>query len=162
MRAESRPGSLTGMSDDQIATAAVSLVISDVEWTPDVAPAVMDRISRDAVAYPEQFDRRPAAMARPAPAAGQRSAKRTVGRLAVFALILMVIVVLVAYAATANAAAATPQDPGADPEDGAGVATLVPTGAIDGTLLPVGSDEPGGLFVVDLGGPIFQVVAEAA
>ena len=36
-------GSLTGMSDDQLGTAAVALVVSELKWSPDVAPAVLDR-----------------------------------------------------------------------------------------------------------------------
>jgi hypothetical protein len=129
MRAESHPGSLSGMADDQLATIAVSLVVSELQWTPDLAPAVMDRISRDAVAYPEQFDRRPPPpQGSPAPSAGSsgsRSAKRTVGRVAVFGVILVVIVALVVLAATANAAAA---------DLDVGPAIAMPIGAIDGTL----------------------------
>ena len=66
-----RPGALGGLSDDQLGTIAVSLVVSELRWTPDVAPAVMDRISRDAVAYPEHFDRR-AGPAGLRPSAGPR------------------------------------------------------------------------------------------
>ena len=106
MRAESHPGSVSGMSDDQLATTAVSLVVGELQWTPDIAPAVMDRISRDAVAYPEQFDRRLVPSPQPATVADTRSAKRTVGRLAVFGVILAVIVALVVFAASANAVAA--------------------------------------------------------
>ena len=108
MKAESRPGSLTGMPDDRLGTVAVSLATSELQWSPDVAPAVMDRISRDAVAYPEQFDRRPKPPPPPmAPPPSGRSAKRTVGRLGVFAVILAIIVVLVVFAATASGAEAT-------------------------------------------------------
>jgi hypothetical protein len=107
MRSESRPGSLSGLPDDQLATAAVSLVAAELQWTPDVSPAVMDRISRDAVAYPEQFDRRPAPEGPPPPPAqSSRSAKRTAGRIVVFGVMLAIIVALVLFAATANASAA--------------------------------------------------------
>ncbi len=108
MTVERHPGSMSGLPDDQLATVAVSLVISELQWSPDVAPAVLDRISRDAVAYPEQFDRR-VAMPAPRPSAQpiERSAKRTVGRLAVFGAILVIIVGLVAFAATASASAAS-------------------------------------------------------
>ncbi len=123
MAVESRPGSLTGMPDDHLGTVAVSVVVSELQWTPDVAPAVMDRISRDAVAYPEQFDRRAVAHApaapRPLPA---RSARRTIGRLAVFAIVLVIIVALVAFAATVSAAT----DPGASLPSILTVATEVP------------------------------------
>jgi glucose/arabinose dehydrogenase len=104
---ESGPGTVTGMPDDKLATAAVSLAISELEWTPDVAPAVMDRISRDAVAYPEQFDRRPVRAEPPPPPMRQRSAGRTLGRLAVFAGLVVIIVALVTFAASANATAAS-------------------------------------------------------
>ncbi|MEA2026205.1 MAG: hypothetical protein U9O18_05900 [Chloroflexota bacterium] len=108
MQAESRPGSLTGMPDDRLGTVAVSLVVSELQWTPDAMPAVMDRISRDAIAYPEQFDRRATPAAPPvATPPSAPSAKRAVGRLAVFAVILAVIVALVAFAATASGAEAT-------------------------------------------------------
>ena len=104
MHAESHPGSLTGLSDDRLGTVAVSLVVSDLQWTPDIAPAVMDRISRDAVAYPEQFDRRPRPAAPPRAAAPEpRTAKRTIGRIAVISVILVVVAVLIVVAATANA-----------------------------------------------------------
>ncbi len=114
MSIERHAGSLHGLSDDQLGTAAVSLVVSELHWTPDVAPAVMDRISRDAVAYPEQFDRRPAAAGPPvAPLPTGRSARRTAGRLAVFAVILVIIVGLVLLAATASAVQALPDPVGA-------------------------------------------------
>jgi hypothetical protein len=109
MPVESRPGSLTGMPDDRLGTVAVSLVVSELQWAPDVTPAVMDRISRDAVAYPELFDRRvgpPPPRPTEAPPPG-RSARRALGRLAVFAVILAVIVVLIVFAATASGADAT-------------------------------------------------------
>lgn len=106
MRAlESRPGSLGGMPDDHLGTVAVSLAVSELQWTPDVAPAVMDRIARDAVAYPEQFDRR----ARPAPPRaatppGERSARRAIGRLTVFAVLLAVVAAFVVLIASVNVA----------------------------------------------------------
>ena len=68
------------------------------------------RISRAAGACPGQFDRRAAAPApRPSVQPTDRSAKRTVGRLAVFGVILVIIVGLVAFAATASASAASPE-----------------------------------------------------
>ena len=126
MTVERHPGSLAAMSDDRLGTASVSLVVSELQWLPDVAPAVMDRISRDAVAYPDQFDRR---LVAPTPAEPPlpdgRSAKRAVGRLAVFAVILVVIVSLVFFAATVSAA---------DVSAGTEQAALLPIGEIDGTL----------------------------
>lgn len=106
MQIEGQAGSLRGLRDDQLGAIAVSLVVSELRWTPDVAPAVMDRISRDTVTYPDQFDRRP----RPSPApfaslARSRSFGRTVGRLAVFAIIIMLVAALVLLAATANVSA---------------------------------------------------------
>lgn len=106
MRVQRHPSSLSRMPDDRLGTVAVSVVVAELEWTPDVAPAVMDRISRDAVAYPEQFDRRQttsSSMA-PPPDAG-RSPQRTVGRLVVFGVILFVIIALVFLVASVSAAA---------------------------------------------------------
>ena len=82
--------------------------MAELQWTPDVTPAVMDRISRDAVAYPEQFDRRqaPGGPGAPPPPPA-RSAKRTIGRLAVFAVVLFIIAALVAFSATVSAATDT-------------------------------------------------------
>ena len=107
MVVERRPGSLTGMPDDRLGTVAVSVVVAELQWTPDVAPAVMDRISRDAVAYPEQLDRRQIAPSPTAPLPDTgRSAQRTVGRLAVIAVIFFLIIALVFLAATVSAATA--------------------------------------------------------
>lgn len=106
MAVERHPGSLTGLPDDRLGTVAVSVVVAELEWLPDVAPAVMDRVSRDAVAYPDHFDRRPVAPPPPGPPpAGERSARRALWRLAVFAVILVVIVGLVFFAATVSATA---------------------------------------------------------
>lgn len=106
MAVERHPGSLTGLPDDRLGTVAVSVVVSELEWLPDVAPAVMDRVSRDAVAYPDHFDRRPVAPPPPGPPpASERSARRALGRLAVFAVILVVIVGLIFFAATVSATA---------------------------------------------------------
>lgn len=132
MNVERRPGSVTALSDDQLGSVSVSLVVGELTWSPDVAPAVLDRISRDAVAYPEHFDRRPAVpWRRPTPPAGKPSAKRAIGRLVVFGIILVIIIGLVAFAATASASAL----------DGlaAGEAAFAPIRAIDGTLVSFGS-----------------------
>jgi len=105
MGAAPQPGSLGGLSDDQLGTIAVSLVISELRWTPDVAPAVMDRISRDAVAYPEHFDRRGrqrTVLRRTR--ADEPSLPRTLGRIAVLAVIIVLVAALVVVAATADAA----------------------------------------------------------
>ena len=152
MTIERHPGSITGMPDDQLGTVAVSLVVAELSWSPDVAPAVLDRISRDAVAYPEQFDRRSVVRApRTPPPPSERSAKRAVGRLAVFGVILVIIVGLVAFAATAVAA---------DLADDS--AASMPIAAIDGTLLSFGVDQSGELHAVDPGGRILHVVTEAS
>lgn len=121
MTVERHPGSLGGLSDDRLGTVAVSVVVAELEWTPDVTPAVMERVSRDAVTYPEHFDRRaPAPVpAMPAPPSG-RSARRALGRLAVFAVILVIIVALVLFAATVSATTEA--------------AASLPIGEIDGTL----------------------------
>ena len=109
MTVERHPGSASAMPDDQLASVAVSMVVAELRWMPDVAPAVMDRISRDAVAYPEQFDRRLRRWrpdAAPPPPTG-RSVRRTVGRLVVFAAILVIITGLITVAATVSAPAAS-------------------------------------------------------
>lgn len=174
MSVERHPGSISGLSDDELATIAVSLAIAELQWSPDVAPAALDRISRDAVAYPEQFDRRATSqVAQVPPPTSERSAKRAFGRLAVFGAILVVIIGVVAFAATASAVA--------DEHDGlrewsvnaawertqqdelvAGLSPFVPIGAIDGTLMSFGDDERGELNAVDQGGRILHVVTEAS
>ena len=113
------------LADDQLGSLAVALVVGELRWTPDVAPAVMDRISRDAAAYPEQFDRRPRAPAVAlAPVAEKPSLGRTIRRVVVFTSIALLVVVLVLVAATANAAGSS-GSPGSD------------IGALTGILLSV-------------------------
>lgn len=155
MSVERHPGSISGLSDDQLGTVAVSLVVAELQWSPDVAPAVLDRISRDAVAYPEQFDRRgraPTPEAPPPP--GERSAKRAVGRLAVFGVLLFIIVGLVAFAATASVSAGD--------EVATAMAAFLPISANDGTLVSCGVVQSRGLCAVDRGGRILHVVTEAS
>lgn len=154
-RAESRPGSLMSMPDEQLATAAVSVVIADLEWTPDVAPAVMDRISRDAVAYPEQFDRRPRPPAQPPGGSQARSAKRTVGRLAVFGVLLLVMVALVLIAATANAVAADVDETRIDLVE-------VASGFDKPILVTHAGDGSGTLYVVEQTGRIWAQPADGS
>jgi hypothetical protein len=125
---ERHSGSLSGLPDDRLGTLAVSLVVSELQWTPDLAPAVLDRISRDAVAYPEQFDRRTRPPAHVAVPPYERSAKRTVGRLGVFAIVLALVVVLVLVVATASGV-------NADAVLSATISALsLPIDAIDGRL----------------------------
>ncbi len=101
-----RSASPGGMSDDQLGMVAVSLVVSELHWTPDVAPAVLDRVARDAVAYPEHFDRRSLAAPPPAPEPpSERTAKRTLARIAVLAVILAAVIGLILVAANASAIA---------------------------------------------------------
>jgi hypothetical protein len=155
MSFERHPGSISAMPDDQLGTVAVSLVVSELTWSPDVSPAVLDRVSRDAVAYPEQFDRRPRAPApQGPPPPGERSAKRAVGRIAVFGVILFIILGLVAFVTAANASAADEVVAGSD--------AFVPIGAIDGTLVSFGVDQSSELYAVDHGGRILHVVTEAS
>lgn len=100
-----RPAEPIRLSDDELGSLAVAMVVGELQWTPDVAPLVMDRISRDAVAYPEHFDRRPGV-----PAGGSEppveapSFGRTLRRVVIFASIALLVAVLVLVAATANAA----------------------------------------------------------
>jgi hypothetical protein len=109
MAAQRGPAVFRDLPDDRLGAMAVALSVAELSWIPDVTPAVMDRISRDVVAYPEHFDRRPvAAPATPLPVASRRSAGRTIGRLAVFAVLIVVIAGLFFFVATAHAAAASP------------------------------------------------------
>ena len=150
MSIERHPGSISGMADDQLGAAAVSLVIGELQWTPDVAPAVLDRISRDAVAYPEQFDRRLLTPTpRPSTRPSERSAKRTIGRLAVFGVILVIIVGIVAFAATANASAANLEGLQVELEEVAG-------GFDQPVLVTHAGDSSDALYVVEQTGRIWS------
>ncbi len=105
MTAQTVPPWVVGLADDDLGAAAVSLAIAELHWTPDVAPAVMDRIARDTVAYPEHFDRRgrlvPAGQPMPAETP---TLARTLGRIVVFAVVAALVAVLAYVVATANAA----------------------------------------------------------
>ena len=97
-------GSLGRLDDDQLGGVAVALAVGELRWTPDVAPAVMDRISRDALAYPDHFDRRTRRQVRgSAPMVEEPSIGRTIRRLFIIAVIVLLVVALVLVAATANA-----------------------------------------------------------
>ncbi len=109
-----RPADPARLSDDDLGSLAVALVIGELRWTPDVAPAVMDRISRDAVAYPEQFDRRSGSSSEGSePPEEAPSIGRTLRRVIIFASIALLVAVLVLVAATANAAGFAGGDAGA-------------------------------------------------
>jgi len=154
MAVESRPGSLSGMPDDRLGTVAVALVVSELQLTPDVAPLVMDRIHRDAVAYPEQFDRRSVPLPPPAaPPPSQRSAQRTIGRLAVFGVIIAVIAVLVVFAASASAAAADLEALELDFIE-------VASGYDQPLLVTAAGDGSGMLYVVEQTGRIWPVTLD--
>ena len=156
MSVERHPGSISGMPDDQLGTVAVSLVVAELTWSPDVSPAVLDRVSRDAVAYPEQFDRRPRAPApQGPPPPSERSAKRAVGRLAVFGVVLLIIVGLVAFVASASASTAD--------LDGLRVELVETAGGFDQPLLVThAGDGSGTSYVVEQGGRIWPVDADGA
>jgi hypothetical protein len=99
-----RSEALAALSDDQLGTVAVSVVVGELQWTPDVAPAVMDRIARDAVTYPEQFDRRAQVPHRRAWRADDAATPgRTITRIFVIVLIILLVAGLVVVAATTNA-----------------------------------------------------------
>lgn len=141
MAVESRPGSLSGMSDDRLGTVAVALVVAELQLTPDVSPQVMDRISRDVLAYPEQFDRRqaqPESAAAPLPS--ERSTMRTLVRLAVLGVIIAIILALVIFAASASAA----------------------TGDLEWAETSCAAHEAVSLYAVDQGGCTLHVVTEAS
>jgi glucose/arabinose dehydrogenase len=155
---ESRPGSLSGLTDDELGPLAVSLAVADVKWVPDVVPAVMDRISRDAVAYPEQFDRRPAAGAPTGPAVPPgRSTGRMLGRvlvIGVVAVILLALALVVATVNTARAAGATDVDLEAVDLD----FELVAGGFDEPVFVTSAGDGSGELYVVEQTGRI-RVIA---
>jgi len=46
-------GRLGALSDDQLGSMSVALVIAELRWTPDVAAIVCDRLARESAAYPE-------------------------------------------------------------------------------------------------------------
>lgn len=52
-------GHFATLDDDVLALLAIRAVMSEVPWVPDVAPAVTDRLVRDALAYPAQLARMP-------------------------------------------------------------------------------------------------------
>ena len=114
MTAPRPPEPLARLGDDQLGSLAVALVIGELRWTPDVAPAVMDRVSRDAVAYPEHFDRRAGVTAGGSePPEEAPSFSRTLRRVVIFGSIALLVAVLVVVAATANAAGFAGADAGA-------------------------------------------------
>jgi glucose/arabinose dehydrogenase len=57
-RTHAAAGAAGGLSDDELGRLAIRAAVAELTWFPDVAPAVIDRLGRDAVAYPEHFDRR--------------------------------------------------------------------------------------------------------
>jgi hypothetical protein len=103
---------LGGLSDDQLGGVAVALVVSELSWTPDVAPAVMDRISRDAVAYPDHFDRRtgPSSVS-PDVTEEEPTVGRTIRRVLILGVVVLAVVVLVMAAVAANASGGPVSDP---------------------------------------------------
>lgn len=106
------PGGLGGLSDDQLGSVAVALVVGELGWTPDVAPAVMDRISRDAVAYPDHFDRRTGLAADGAESVVEEpTVGRTIRRVFILSVVVLAVVVLVLAAVTANASGGPASDP---------------------------------------------------
>lgn len=106
------PGGLVGLSDDQLGSVAVALVVSELGWTPDVAPAVMDRISRDAVAYPDHFDRRSGPSAAGSEIVDEEpTVGRTIRRVLILGVVLLAVVVLVMAAVAANASGGPVSDP---------------------------------------------------
>jgi len=164
MSVEDAPPPMSRLSDDRLGTIAVSLVVSEVEWTPDVAPAVMDRISRDAVAYPEQFDRRPLPpAATPLPMPSDRSPSRTVGRLAVFAVIFAIIVALAIFAAgaSADAASASAATASAASLDDLEIDLVeIASGFDEPIFLTTARDGSADLYVVEQTGQVWRLAAD--
>jgi len=58
-RSHPRPGlrvdHFASLQDDQLGSTTMAAVMSELPWTPDVAPVVCSRLAREAIAYPEQF-----------------------------------------------------------------------------------------------------------
>lgn len=110
------------LSDDQLGSLAVALVVSELRWTPDVAPAVLDRISRDAVAYPDHFDRRSRPHGAPTESVFEEpTVGRTVRRLLILAAVVVLVAVLVLAATTARALNGSICDTAVPGRDGSGV-----------------------------------------
>lgn len=154
MSVKSRPGSLSALSDDGLGTIAVSLAVAEVTWTPDVAPAVIDRIARDAVAYPDHFDRRPIHPGEmPAWRRGEASAGRSLVRVAILALVAALVLVVVYVVATT-----TPAGGGASDAGGLAIGLEPVADGLDGPIYVTsagdGSDR---LYVIEQAGRIRTV-----
>jgi glucose/arabinose dehydrogenase len=151
MSFENRPGSVTGMSDDELGNLAVALYLSELQWSPDEAPAVLDRISRDAVAYPDQFDRRPPPpTVQEADAHNGRSTGRTITRLLIFGVILAVVVAVVFVAASSGTARAA----GADLDSISVSLHLVADDLDKPVLVTSAGDDSGRLYIVEQTGRV--------
>jgi glucose/arabinose dehydrogenase len=82
------------LPDDSLGSLVIATVVSELHWTPDVAPMVVERLARDAVAYPEQLAR--SGPAGPVLRAGGAHATRRgrVGRLLTVAVLAVLVAII--------------------------------------------------------------------
>lgn len=152
----SAPGALTGIEDGQLAAMAAAALAADVLRTPDVAPAVMERLERDLLAYPEQFARSPALADGPLDPPHRRGRKRRGLLLAGLALAVAVVLASMLLLVSVSGTTATQQERVS--------LTLEPVAVgLDEPVLAIGSgDGSGRLFVVEQPGTVRVVDAAGA
>lgn len=134
-----RVGRFASLHDDRLGALTMAVVMSELAWTPDVAPVVCARLAREAVTYPEHLASHPATVTNglaqgsttgpgpdaPATAAvtSRRSATRGIGVLPMAAATLVTMAALVGMALILDA-------PGSEMPAEVG-APLVPEGPSD-------------------------------
>lgn len=150
------PDGLAGIEDDQLAAMAAAALAADVPGTPDVAPAVMERLERDLLAYPEQFARSPAVANGPLDPRRRHGRKRRGLLLAGLALAVAIALVSMLLLASVSGTGAAQQ--------GRVSLTLEPlVVGLDEPVLAIGSgDGSGRLFVVEQSGSVWVVEAAGA
>ena len=74
-----RADRFASLTDDRLGALTMAVVVSELAWTPDVAPVICARLAREAVTYPEHLDSHPAPVSN-APARARRHARRQVPR----------------------------------------------------------------------------------
>ena len=149
-----RPRAVASLADDELGAATISVVISELEWTPDVAPAVVDRLGRDAVAYPEHLDRRASPAHPPRRGRGGGAPPRALGRLLALGAIVVVVVIVSALLLSQTGALGAAPDPLR--------IELVPVASgFDQPVLVTGSgDGSGDLYVVEQPGRILVIAPD--
>ncbi|CAN5804206.1 hypothetical protein BH23CHL8_BH23CHL8_16030 [soil metagenome] len=152
------PGRLRALPDDRLGELVMAVIVSELRWVPDIAPAVMDRLTRDAVAYPEHLARTPDQALAPGSGKGQERRSRRVGRRAIVAMLAAA--ALLAAAAIVLLGPQAVQGSTAEPE--ALVLDLQPVAqGFDQPLLVSGDGSGSGrLYVVEQTGRIRVVEAD--